>query len=110
MQRAADRGRKDLSLIPLKSINMGKLGDQFHSVPIAVINTSNKGRNIISACLCGQDRLSRREYQRAIGAYTIIGEIFKGFYTILYHRHLYHDIGVNGSEPFTLFHNAVKIS
>src|SRR5882757_3299222 len=108
MQGATDRSRQDLCLKALDSVDIGDLLDQLDAIPAAVVDPSDKRRNISGSCFCSQDRLSGRKYQGTIGLDTIIGKPLDGFYTILDHRHFYNNIRVDCVEFFTFFNDLLE--
>src|ERR1700722_18974886 len=92
MKRAADRSGKDLRLPSLNRIDLGDLGDQFYTIPAAVVDTSDKMRYISSAGLSSQDGLTGGKTQCAVCADAVVGKPFQCLYAVLDHRHLDHDV------------------
>ena len=57
MQRIPDRSRQDLRFEALDLVYLGDLGDQLNAIPTAIVDPSDKGRNIVGAGFGGKDGL-----------------------------------------------------
>src|ERR1700722_13204509 len=82
MKRAADRSSKDLRLPTLDRIDLGDLGDQFNTVPAAIVDASDERGYIGSTGLGGQNGLTGGETQGAVRTDAIVGKPFQRFYAI----------------------------
>src|SRR5579872_1328601 len=108
MQGAADGCSQDLRLISLDGIDLGNLRDELQTIPAAVVDAADEGRNIVGARLCRQDGLTRRETKRTVRLDAVVGKPFQRLDTFLDHRHLYHNVRMDGVQLLAFLDNSLE--
>src|SRR5690606_20486965 len=90
----ADRSGQDFGLKGIIVINEPDFGNQVEAIGGDIVQTPQKGGYVIGPGLGGQQGLSGRENQGAIGADSLVREIFQCLDTVADHGDLDHDLFV----------------
>src|SRR4051812_40584905 len=109
MQRIANRCSQYLCLKLVRIVDVTNLVNQLNAINIYIIQPANKWAEVRSACLRGEDRLSRRKHQRTICFDAVFRKVTDRLYTVADHRNLHHNIFMKFRQLQAFFNNTIVI-
>ena len=107
--RMADRGGEHLGGVAVVAVDLHDPAHELHAVGADVVQTAHERRHVGRTCLGGEQRLTGREDERAVGADSLLREILHGADTLGRARQLHHDAGVQCGQLLALAHHALEI-
>ena len=109
MLRMTDRSGQHLRLVTIGAVDLHDVGYQCHAVFGDVVETSHERRHVGRSGLCGEQRLSHGEYQRAVRPDILRREIFHGPYSCGRAGQFHDDAGMQCRQRLTLSHHSFEV-